>query len=427
MEISFILLFILLTSCITSTSSLTINVLLEYEYFIPNSYTNRTSERIISGLVSSTGKVKNVNGPVYVLISSSNSHDACKDPLPTLTPSVNPPWIAIITRGGDCSFTTKIQRAKNYGAQAVLIYDPFENDNKLYDMIQNCSDMLAVYIQRSLGQNLLYLAIDRRAKLNITIEPTRNDDLNRDIFLSSKQATIFVAASVCILICLCLSWLLFYYCQRRRTRTAKDRFQQRLKKAAKTVLNKIPLLSVNEDPSTEQICVICLDSIKTGNILRQLVCGHAFHQDCVDPWLLDKRHCPLCNLDILTAYRVSIPREAHLSIISTVSNSSGTDISYTFPTTATSNRINDLALPFARIHQIQDNDINNSRIIPSISATVNNPYYQPSLYVCNDDHHNLTLSSVSSSQHVVNIEAFNERDESFGSTNPIFNPDDEKS
>jgi Ring finger domain len=38
-----------------------------------------------------------------------------------------------------------------------------------------------------------------------------------------------------------------------------------------------------------------------------LVCGHTFHHHCVDPWLLNHRHCPLCNLDILVAYRVSLP------------------------------------------------------------------------------------------------------------------------
>jgi hypothetical protein len=49
------------------------------------------------------------------------------------------------------------------------------------------------------------------------------------------------------------------------------------------------------------------------------VCGHTFHHHCVDPWLLNHRHCPLCNLDILAAYRVSLPstsnRRRHSNVI----------------------------------------------------------------------------------------------------------------
>ena len=37
------------------------------------------------------------------------------------------------------------------------------------------------------------------------------------------------------------------------------------------------------------------------------MCGHKFHQHCVDPWLINHRHCPLCNLDILTAYQIPVP------------------------------------------------------------------------------------------------------------------------
>ncbi|KAL3315689.1 hypothetical protein Ciccas_005677 [Cichlidogyrus casuarinus] len=29
---------------------------------------------------------------------------------------------------------------------------------------------------------------------------------------------------------------------------------------------------------------------------------HYFHKNCIDPWLLEQRSCPMCKLDILHAY-----------------------------------------------------------------------------------------------------------------------------
>jgi hypothetical protein len=42
----------------------------------------------------------------------------------------------------------------------------------------------------------------------------------------------------------------------------------------------------------------------------------------VDPWLLNHRHCPLCNLDILAAYRISLPSTTNRRRQSNVNNTS---------------------------------------------------------------------------------------------------------
>ena len=39
--------------------------------------------------------------------------------------------------------------------------------------------------------------------------------------------------------------------------------------------------------------------MKSGDEARQLPCGHTFHRACVDDWLLKRRKCPLCNLNIV--------------------------------------------------------------------------------------------------------------------------------
>lgn len=47
------------------------------------------------------------------------------------------------------------------------------------------------------------------------------------------------------------------------------------------------------------ICAICTDSVEEDAETDQkqttaLVCGHRFHRGCIQPWLLEKRCCPLC-------------------------------------------------------------------------------------------------------------------------------------
>jgi hypothetical protein len=156
---------------------------------------------------------------------------------------------------------------------AVIIYDPYGPGVDTFNMLQNISTILSVYIQQSVGSPLFILARDRNTQLNITLQPISidfDDDSQDNTWFGTQSATIFIAVSICILITLCISWLAFYYCQRYRARTAKDRMQNRLSNAAKKALTKIPLVNVTENPPTEESCVICLDTIKTGDTVRQL-------------------------------------------------------------------------------------------------------------------------------------------------------------
>ena len=56
--------------------------------------------------------------------------------------------------------------------------------------------------------------------------------------------------------------------------------------------------------SLEDICSVCLQEYVQGEKLRQLVCKHYFHQECLDCWLFtlfqDDQYlvCPLCKQDV---------------------------------------------------------------------------------------------------------------------------------
>ncbi|KAJ1920355.1 hypothetical protein H4219_001330 [Mycoemilia scoparia] len=53
---------------------------------------------------------------------------------------------------------------------------------------------------------------------------------------------------------------------------------------------------------SNKTCSICIDDFKIGAFARKLPCGHHFHIECVDPWLMLKSSlCPLCKYDTRNA------------------------------------------------------------------------------------------------------------------------------
>jgi hypothetical protein len=44
-------------------------------------------------------------------------------------------------------------------------------------------------------------------------------------------------------------------------------------------------------------CAICLGDWEAMEEIRSLHCCHAFHTECVDPWLERRNLCPICKAD----------------------------------------------------------------------------------------------------------------------------------
>lgn len=52
--------------------------------------------------------------------------------------------------------------------------------------------------------------------------------------------------------------------------------------------------TIAQDDNKES-CAICLDDLKTGQMVKALACSHKFHEKCINNWLKQKLLCPLCK------------------------------------------------------------------------------------------------------------------------------------
>ncbi len=116
MLIYFILCIILCPNYIQST----LTTLINFEYYTPNSnYTNKTDDTVTNGIVSSRSSQSTVRqGQAFILTDINGNFDACQQPINPLNYSNG---VAIIQRGGNCTFSVKITRAKQYGAAGIIL------------------------------------------------------------------------------------------------------------------------------------------------------------------------------------------------------------------------------------------------------------------------------------------------------------------
>ena len=56
--------------------------------------------------------------------------------------------------------------------------------------------------------------------------------------------------------------------------------------------------SCDKDDDEKDMCLICQFNYQQNDSVRRLRCSHMFHQECVDPWLLERDICPVCRKPI---------------------------------------------------------------------------------------------------------------------------------
>jgi hypothetical protein len=93
--------------------------LIKYEYYtVESNFTNIVMQTVRNGMISTSGSRSFVDrAQAFVFIDINEQYDACQTPVNNATHQNS---IAIIRRGGDCTFSIKITRAKGLGALGML-------------------------------------------------------------------------------------------------------------------------------------------------------------------------------------------------------------------------------------------------------------------------------------------------------------------
>ncbi|XP_032066743.1 E3 ubiquitin-protein ligase RNF130 isoform X2 [Thamnophis elegans] len=208
-------------------------------------------------------------------------------------------WIALLQRG-NCTFKQKILRAASHNASAVVIYNNVSGNEPVTMTHQGTGDIVTVMITEMKVKEILnYLEKNMSVLIAIAVG-TRHPSKN-----VNRSSLVFVSVSFIVLMIISSAWLIFYFIQKIRYTSARDRNQRRLGDAAKKAVGKLTARTVKKgdketDPDFDH-CAVCIESYKQNDVVRILPCKHVFHKTCVDPWLSEHCTCPMCKLNILKA------------------------------------------------------------------------------------------------------------------------------
>uniref|UniRef100_A0A8D0F8C0 Ring finger protein 128 n=1 Tax=Strix occidentalis caurina TaxID=311401 RepID=A0A8D0F8C0_STROC len=237
----------------------------------------------------------------------------------------SPGWLALIQRGGGCSFADKIRLAAERGAAAAVIYNYRGTGNEVLPMSHHgAENIVAIMIGNLKGMEILH-RIESGMKVTMVIEVGKKHGP-----WMNQYSIFFISVSFFIVTAATMGYFVFYSARRLRIARAQSRTQVSL---------CVPLLAIEQlqlrtlkqgDKETGpdgDSCVVCIELYKPNEVVRILTCNHLFHKNCIDPWLLEHRTCPMCKCDILKALGVEYPEslKGECVIFSSVAEERGSE------------------------------------------------------------------------------------------------------
>ncbi|XP_030563744.1 E3 ubiquitin-protein ligase RNF13 [Drosophila novamexicana] len=225
---------------------------------------------------------------VFVVPHETNNAYGCNNlrPPPRTGYPIGAKFVAIVSRGGDCTFERKVRVAQNATYYAVIIYN--NEGDELEQMTANNASgihIASVFVGLTTGKTLLSFFTPEVVLII-------NDELPFNI-----NTQLILPFSILIALCfLIMIVYMIYKCIREQRRLRRYRLP-------KSMLKKIPVLRYTKNNTTikYETCVICLEDFVEDDKLRVLPCSHPYHSHCIDPWLTENRRvCPICKRKVFT-------------------------------------------------------------------------------------------------------------------------------
>lgn len=216
--------------------------------------------------------------------------------------SSSPPWIALIKRG-NCTFTEKINAAKRQGASGVVVYNVDGSGNSTSPMSHSeALEIVAVMIG-----NIQGMEVARLVKNGTDVEMVIKVGSPHGPWMDTYWL-YFLSIAFFIVTAASITYFVFISANRLYSLSMHRRTEKRLKSEAKKAIKRLQVRTLKrgdeETASDSHMCAVCIESYKAGEVVTVLTCDHIFHKACIEPWLLERRTCPMCKCDILKALGV---------------------------------------------------------------------------------------------------------------------------
>ncbi|NXL34476.1 RN128 ligase, partial [Glaucidium brasilianum] len=300
--VTFIFFFLLMEISIKTTEAFAVRASVSLLYFSSTSNTS-VSEECDCGLYGSHSPLLSARG--FLAIPKADDLQACD--INTQFTVTESPWIALIERG-NCTFAEKINVAARRGAAAAVIYNGRNKGNSTILMSHTGAEsIVAIMIGNLKGMEILH-RIESGMKVMMVIQVGKKHGP-----WMNQYFIFFISVSFFIVTAATMGYFVFYSARRLRIARTESRTRRQLKAKAKKAIGQLQLRTLKQGdkemgPDGDS-CAVCIEQYKPNDVVRILTCNHLFHKNCIDPWLLEHRTCPMCKCDILKSLGVEVDIE----------------------------------------------------------------------------------------------------------------------